>query len=184
VELTDKAVPARLVAIRTSQQEAERRRREHRAEPKWRGRSVPKKTLIRDGWHLMVTHVAATTQSVAELAGIYSQRWNIEIVFRAWKQAGNRSKALNRDSSPQHLKGLVLAGMIALAVSLKIALSLARRHPERRYSMEKIFDYVISRLVALRKLTDIALFKPDPRHLQGQKRSRNSLNCRLLELLG
>ncbi len=33
-------------------------------------------------------------------------------------------------------------------------------------------------------VTDIALFSPDPRHLQGQKRSRNSLNCRLLELLG
>ena len=35
----------------------------------------------------------------------------------------------------------------------------------------------------LSRLTDIALFNPDPRHLQGQKRSRNSLTCRLLELL-
>ena len=132
----------------------------------------------------MVTNVAKTMQSAPNLAAIYSQRWLIEIVFRAWKQAGNLSKALNRDSSPQHMKGLALAGMIALALSLKIGISLARRHPQRRYSMEKIFDYVISRLVALTKLTDIARFKPDPRHLQSQKRSRNSLNCRLLELLG
>ena len=184
VKLTAKGHPVRLVAIRASQQEMEKRRREHRADARKKGRSAPKKTLIRDGWHLMVTNVAKTMQSAVDLAAIYSQRWLIEIVFRAWKQAGNLSKALNRDSSPQHLKGLILAGMIALAVSLKIGISLARRHPECRYSLEKIFDYIISRLVALTKLSDIARFKPDPRHLQGQKRRRNSLNCRLLELLG
>jgi hypothetical protein len=53
-----------------------------------------------------------------------------------------------------------------------------------RYSLEKIFDYIISRLVALKKLTDIARFKPDPSHLQGQRRRRNSLKFHLLELLG
>jgi hypothetical protein len=184
VELTAKAQPARLIAIRASPQESEKRRREHRAEARKKGRTVPKKTLIRNGWHLMVTNAPESLQSAGNLAGIYSQRWLIEIAFRAWKQAGNLSKALNRESSPQHLKGLVLAGMISLAVSLKIGISLARQHPERRYSLEKIFDYIISRLVALKKLTDIARFKPDPRHLQGQRRSRNSLNCQLLELLG
>ena len=184
VKLTAKGHPVRLVAIRASRQETEKRRRKHRADARKKGLSASKKTLIRDGWHLMVTNVAKTMQSAPNLAAIYSQRWLIEIVFRAWKQAGNLSKALNRDSSPQHMKGLALAGMIALALSLKIGISLARRHPQRRYSMEKIFDYVISRLVALTKLTDIARFKPDPRHLQSQKRSRNSLNCRLLELLG
>lgn len=184
VKLTAKAHPARLVAIRASRQEAEKRRRELRADARKKGRSVPRKALIRAGWHLMVTNVPETMQTPAALAATYSQRWLVEMVFRAWKQAGNLSKALNRESSPQHLKGLVLAGMIALAVSLKIGILLARQHPERRYSLEKIFDYIISRLVALKKLTDIARFKPDPRHLQGQKRSRNSLNCRLLELLG
>lgn len=184
VNLTAKAHPSRLIAIRASQQETEKRRREHRADARKKGRTAPKKTLIRDGWHLMVTNVPKTMQSAVALSRIYSQRWLIEIAFRAWKQAGNLSKALNRESSAQHLKGLVLAGMISLAVSLKIGISLARRHPERRYSLEKIFDYIISRLVALKKLTDIARFKPDPRHLQGQKRRRDSLNCQLLELLG
>lgn len=183
VKLTAKEHPARLVAIRASLQETEKRRREHRAEARQKGRTVPKKTLIRDGWHLLVTSVPKAMQAAADLAAIYSQRWLIEMVFRAWKQAGNLAKALNRTSSPQHLKALVLAGMIALAVSLKIGLSLARRHPQRRYSLEKIFDYIISRLVGLRKLTEIAKLKPDPRLLQGQKRSRSSLHCRLLELL-
>lgn len=35
-----------------------------------------------------------------------------------------------------------------------------------------------------KKLIDIANLRPDPRHLQSQKRTRNTLNCRLIELLG
>jgi len=63
-------------------------------------------------------------------------------------------------SSPQHLKALVLAGMIAMSASLKVAIL----------------------LVGLKKLIEIAKLQPDPRHLQSQKRTRNILDCRLLEL--
>lgn len=184
VRLTAKGHAARLVAVRASQQETEKRRRARRAEARRKGRKAGKKALVRDGWHLMVTNVPETMQTVPQLAAIYSQRWLIEMAFRAWKQAGNMAKALNRVSSPQHLKGLVLAGMIAMAIALKAGLSLARAQPQFRYSLEKVFDYMFARLVALRKLTDLAELKPDPRHLQAQKRARMSLNCRLLELLG
>ena len=132
----------------------------------------------------MVTNVPRSMQTVAKLVEIYSQRWLIEMAFRAWKQAGNMGKALNRTSSAQHLKALVLAGMIAMAIGLKTGLTLARSNPGLRYSLEKIFDYAIARIVALRKLTDLANLAPDPRHLHGQKRKRMSLNCRLMELLG
>jgi len=184
VKLTDKAHPVRLVAIRTSVEESTKRRREYRAKAKQKGKAVPKRTLIRAGWHLMVTNVPKEMLSSHKLAEIYSQRWMIEIVFRAWKQAGNLSKALNRTTSPQHLKALVLAGMIAMSISLKIGVAIARKHPDQRYSLEKIFDYIISRLVNLKNLCDIAKFKPDLRHLRGQNRTRKSLDLRLLELLG
>jgi len=184
VKLTAKGHAARLVAVRASQQETEKRRRERKAEAKRKGRQADKKALLRDGWHLMVTNVPTAMQAVAQLVAIYSQRWLIEMAFRAWKQAGNMAKALNRTSSPAHLKGLMLAGMIAMAIGLQTGLSLARSEPTLRYSLEKIFDYVIARLVALRELIELAGLKPDPRHLQGQKRKRMSLNCRLMELLG
>ena len=174
----------RLVAIRASKQEAAKRRREHRIRAKEKGKTVSHTTLIRDGWHLMVTNIPKEMQSVTELAAIYSQRWQIEIIFRAWKQGGNLSVALDRTSSPQHLKALVLAGMIAMSMSLKFAIPLARREPARRFSLEKIFDYVIAGFVGLKNLIDIAKLRPDPRHLQSQKRSRNSLDCRLMEFLG
>ncbi len=141
VKLTANALPVRLVAIRTSKQETNKRRREHRAQAKRKGMTVPTRTLIRDGWHLMVPNVPAEMQSPGELAAIYSQRWLIEIIFRAWKQGGNLSKALNRTSSPQHLKSLVLAGMIAMSLSLGIGMILTRQNSGRRYSMEKIFEF-------------------------------------------
>jgi hypothetical protein len=183
VKLTADGHPVRLVAIRASKQESAKRRREHRSQAKQKGRTTPAKTLIRDGWHLLVTNVPKELQSPTELAALYRQRWLIEIIFRAWKQAGNLAKALNRTSSPQHLKALVLAGMILMSISLVVGIKLARARPEMRYSMEKIFDYVIGRFAGMRELGGIAGLSPDPRHLQAQKRARNSLCQSLMELL-
>ncbi|MEO0017261.1 MAG: hypothetical protein RLZZ522_544 [Verrucomicrobiota bacterium] len=78
----------------------------------------------------------------------------------------------------------MLAGMIAMVISLKIGVALARATPQIRYSLERIFNYIFARLVALRKLTELAKIKPDPRHLQGQIRRRMSLTCSLIELFG
>jgi Transposase DDE domain len=183
VKLTAEGHPVRLVAIRASKAETAKRRREHRSHAQKSGRTPPAKTLIRDGWHLLVTNVCESMQSPAELAALYSQRWQIEIIFRAWKQAGNLGEALNRKSSPQHLKALVLAGMISLTIGLVVGIQLARAHPGERYSMEKIFDNVIGRLPGLLKFDQILELAPDPRILQGQKRTRNSLCQRLMELL-
>lgn len=184
IKLTAEGHPVRLVAIRASKEEAGKRRREHRSQAKAKGRTTPAKTLIRDGWHLLVTNIPKDMQSPAGLAAIYSQRWMIEIVFRAWKQAGNLGKALNRTSSAQHLKALVLAGMLSLSISLVAGIKLARRQPEKRYSIEKIFDYIIARLAGLKKLVEIAALAPHHTHIQAQKRNRNSLAQRLMELLG
>jgi hypothetical protein len=81
-------------------------------------------------------------------------------------------------------KALVLAGMIAMSASLKVALPLSRCYPAKRFSLEKVFDCIIAGLVGLKKLIDIANLRPDPRHLQSQKRTRNTLILRIMELLG
>jgi IS4 transposase len=69
----------RLVAIRASRQETTKRRHEHRAKAREKGRTVPRKTLVRDGWHIMVTNIPKEKQSITELSAIYVQRWQIEI---------------------------------------------------------------------------------------------------------
>lgn len=184
VELTAQRHSTRLVAIRASKEESEKRRRELHAQAQSRGKAASRKSLIRAGWHLMVTNVPQQMQSVQQLANLYQQRWQIEIVFRGWKQASQLGKALRRTSSPQHLKALILTAMIAMSMSVKFTLNLIRQYPTQRYSLEKIFDYLIGQFLKLRKLVDLGNLTPDHRTLKGQKRKRNSLACNILEVLG
>lgn len=182
VKLTAAGHPARLVAIRASAGETEKRRREIKAEAKKKGGMANGRTLFLAGWHILVTNIPTEMQSVESLAATYSQRWQIEIVFRGWKQASGLGKALGRKSSAQHLKGLVLAGMIVLAMGVKIAIGLARIR-EGRYSLEKICQYLAMRLAGIRGLLELSRLQPDPRHVQPQKRRRKSLAIRYLECL-
>lgn len=85
VELTAQRHSTRLAAIRASKQESEKRRRELHAQAKSLGKPASRKNLIRADWHLMVTNVPQNMQSVQQLAKLYQQRWQIEIVFRGWK---------------------------------------------------------------------------------------------------
>jgi hypothetical protein len=124
---------------------AKKRGRERNAQAKAKGKSVSQKSRTRDGWHLMVTNVKSEIQSVEELCEIYRQRWQIEIVFRAWKQSSNLRSALNRVSSEQHLKGLMLAGILLMAMSLQMGMGLIRNHPGRRISLEKVFTYLMKK---------------------------------------
>ena len=185
VSLSGQEHQSRLVAVRVSPQEAQKRRRKRNAAAKEKGKKVSKKSRIRDEWHLMVTNVQKDIQSVEELCEIYRQRWQIEIVFRAWKQSSNLKKALNRVSSVQHLQGLMLAGILLMAISLRMSLGLVRNNPDRRISLEKVFTYLMKKIRKVKTLKD--LWKLDPssviRQLQTQSRRRKSLEQSLLELL-
>lgn len=181
-KLTAKGHPVRLVAIRASDEEREARRRKIHAEAKDNGRDASARTLTLAAWHILVTNIPASMQGVEELVAIYSQRWQIEIVFRGWKDSLKMACAFRRKSSPQHLKGLALAGMIVLAIGVKIGISLARKEGQR-YSLEKIQHSIGEKLTKITKLLDLSRFHPDPRHIKTQKRKRNSLAARLLELL-
>ena len=134
----------------------------------------------------MVTNVEQKMQSVEELCEIYRQRWQIEIVFRAWKQSSNLRSALNRVSSEQHLKGLMLAEILLMAMSLQMGMGLIRNHPGRRISLEKVFTYLMKKIRKMKTLTELWDLDPTPviRQLQTQSRKRKSLEDSLLELLG
>jgi len=182
VFLTDARHPARLIAVRASREETEKRRREIRATAKAKGRTPSARSLLRAGWHILVTNIPKEMQDVEALVAIYSQRWQIEIVFRGWKQASKLGPALGRKSSPQHLKGIALASMILLSVGVKISIGLIRKQGGR-YSLEKIYAYLAENLATARELPEISRIPPHTRYLETQKRRRKSLATRYLEVL-
>lgn len=181
-KITAKGHPVRLVAIRVSDEERELRLRKIHTTAKAKGRDASAKALILAGWHILVTNIPASMQGVEELFVIYRQRWQIEIVFRGWKSSLKMAFAFKRKSSPQHLKGLALAGMIVLAIGVKIGMRFARREGPQ-YSLEKIQDCIGEKLIQIKKLVDLSTISSDLRYIELQKRKRKSLITRIFEFL-
>ena len=97
------------------------RRAECRKKARESGKQPFPKGLLRDGWLLMLTNLSKAHAEVSQLAAIYRARWAVAIQFRVWKQALNLGKARNRKSNEHHLQALVLAGMIAHQLRMRIA---------------------------------------------------------------
>ena len=111
----------RLFAMRAAPEITAARRAERRKKARESGKQPCPKGLLHDGWHLMLTNLSKAHDDVSQLVAIYSARWAVEIHFLAWKQALNIGKALNRKSNEHHLQALVLVGMIAHQLGMRIA---------------------------------------------------------------
>ncbi len=164
----------RLVAIRAAPEVAAARRAQRREKARQSGKEPCPTGLVRDGWHLMLTNLTKERAGVSQLASIYRARWAVEIQFRAWKQALNLGKALNRKSNEHHLQALVLAGMIAHQLGMNIARRIGNLLGRVRLSYEKLYDLLAVCLVKARNPAEVTAFDPDPRHVQRDKRSRKS----------
>jgi Transposase DDE domain len=164
----------RLVAMRAAPEITAARRAERRKKAQQSGKQPCPKGLLRDGWHLMLTNLSKEQADVSQLAAIYRARWAVEIQFRAWKQALNLGKALNRKSNEHHLQALVLAGMIAHQLGMRIAQRIVSTVSRERLSYEKLYDLLAVRLIKARDLAELIEFDPDPRHVTRDKRTRKS----------
>jgi hypothetical protein len=164
----------RLVAVRADPKVSAARRAERRKKARDCGKNPCPKGLLRDGWHLMLTNLNREQADVSQLAAIYRARWAVEIQFRAWKQAFNLSKALNRKSNEHHLQALVLAGMIAHQLGMRMAQRIGNTVGRARLSYEKLYDLLAVRLIKARDLAELDAFDPDPRHVERDKRTRKS----------
>lgn len=166
---------ARLVAVRAAPSVADKRRRERRKQARKNGKQPNKNMLVRDGWYILVTNVGKDLMKAEDLFGLYRVRWQIEIIFRAWKQSIHLEEALKRRSNPFHLQSLMYAGILLLILTMKTAALLQGVHRERPLSIERIADAVTMFLPSMTSLHDFANQKHDPRHLQMDRRTRKSL---------
>ena len=164
----------RLVAVRAAPEVVAARHSERREKARQSGKTPCAKGLVRDGWHIMLTNLGKDQASVGQLAAVYRARWAVEIQFRAWKQALNLDKALNRKSGDHHMQALVLAAMIAHQLGMKIAQRIGGVVGRARLSDEKLYDLLAVHLVKSTDLAAVAAFNPDPRHVTRDKRARQS----------
>jgi len=175
VILGDSGHPARLIAERAAPEVAQKRRRERREQARQLGKEPSKDMLIRDGWYLLVTNVKNDLMSAAKLFKLYAIRWQIEITFRAWKQSGKLVSALARKSNQVHLQALMLASLLLLILTMKIASLLQGAYSRVHISIEKIASNLATFILGINSIWHLAAYDPDPRHVKYDRRTRLTL---------
>jgi hypothetical protein len=103
-------LPARLLAIRVPQGVADERRRKQRAEAKREGTALPPPALA--DWTLLVTNAPAAVLSVAEARVLARLRWQVELLFKLWKQHG--ALATSRSAKPARILCELYAKLLAV----------------------------------------------------------------------
>src|SRR5262249_28545279 len=81
-------VPARLLAVRVPPEVAAARRQRLREEAQRKGRPVSARRLAVAAWTLLVTNVPASLLSLEEALVLGRARWQIELLFKLWKDQG------------------------------------------------------------------------------------------------
>jgi IS4 transposase len=75
--------PVRLVAFRSSEEIASRRRQNKKAKRRLNGTNANKASLIREGWSIYVTNLPVDKYPPERIFSLYRQLWAIEIQFHA-----------------------------------------------------------------------------------------------------
>jgi hypothetical protein len=103
-------LPARLLAIRVPQGVADERRRKQRAEAKREGTAPPPPALA--DWTLLVTNAPPELLSLPEARVLARLRWQIELLFKLWKQHGKL--AVSRSANPARILCEVYSKLLAV----------------------------------------------------------------------
>jgi transposase len=164
----------RLVAVRTDDKLAAQRRRSRKNASK---NTPSQQALVRYGWHLLLTNLPEKITK-EELFEIYRLRWNIEVRFKAWKQAIRMKDVFDGVSNFYHYESLIYAALIFQLITLNVAASL--KIGDRTLSLENLSVAVASILVGIRMINECISFEFDSRHILMERRKRKSLMNQLL----
>jgi len=79
-------VPVRVVYYRVPEEVAQERRRKAKQRAKKSGKTCQQSTLDWLDWFVFVTNVPEEVMNIEQVATVYRVRWQVEILFKVWKQ--------------------------------------------------------------------------------------------------
>ena len=109
-----KRLPAHLVALRSSEAEANKRRRYIRRDAKRRGINPSKQRLQLAGWNIYITNMDTDQFTVEQIATLVRIRWQAELMFKSFKSIGKVHTS--RSKKPYRVLCEVYAKLIAQLV--------------------------------------------------------------------
>jgi hypothetical protein len=107
-------LPVRLLALRVPHWVADQRRRRMREEAVRRGQTAQADRLALASWTILVTTVPIEQLSVDEALVVARARWQIELLFRLWKERGVIDEW--RSAQPARILAEVYATLIGLII--------------------------------------------------------------------
>ncbi len=125
----EERLPCRLLAQRVPDQLAQERRRKIRAEARRRGQTPSRARLQLADWTILVTNGPQAWLGLAEALVLYRVRWQIELLFKLWKQQGQLSEW--RTENPWRILCEIYAKLIALVVQHWILVVSCWRYADR-----------------------------------------------------
>jgi hypothetical protein len=132
-------VAARLIAVRMPEAIVNERRRQAYVVAKKRGYTPSQAHLTLLGWNLFVTNVPVTVWPPKTVGIVYSFRWQVELVFKAWKSGLHLATltSTTKHSTLCYLYGrmLLIVLTFALCPSLRAA---AWQKQQREVSLLKL----------------------------------------------
>jgi IS4 transposase len=176
VRVGKEGLTCRFVAVRADDKLARERRRQRKQNSKT---TPSQQALVRDGWHILLTSLD-DSHSAEDLFEIYKLRWNIEVRFKAWKQALNMKKLFKRSSNFYHQESLIHAALIFQLLTLNIAAELDLK--DRSLSLENFSKEIAKAINLVTRHGALLAFEFDRRHITMEIRTRKSLMDQLLTL--
>lgn len=126
-------LPARLIAVRLSQEQADRQRAEVKRRAQRNGYTASDEAVALAGWLLVITNVPVERLSGLEVLVLLRARWQIERLFRRWKLLGGLDTWRTSDSERIHCE--VLAKLLGCVIEHWIIVVSSWDVPE--YSLDR-----------------------------------------------
>jgi hypothetical protein len=125
-------VPARLIAVRMPEAIINERRRHANVVAKKQGYTPSQAHLTLVAWNLFITNVPATVWPPKTVGIAYSLRWQVELVFRAWKSGLHLATVTTttKHSTLCYLYGRILLSLLTSALSSPLRVTVWQQHRE------------------------------------------------------
>jgi len=171
----------RIIALRCPEEITNRKRAKAKAHRGKMKSKANKFTLEREGWTIYITNLNQEKYSSIKIHELYSQRWAIEIQFRALKGSTQLRDLFNRVTKNKvHLSMLLQAVMIFAQLTAKIKsrlTHLAKKHPGLSVSIEQVSNWFSIVIKYLKSLNQEIIY--DLRHLSHGKKRLIAPQCQL-----
>jgi Transposase DDE domain len=93
---TKERLRCRLIAVRLPADVAEERLRRLRKKLRKTGRKLSERQRVMCQWTVLITDLSAEAFTVEEICVLYRVRWQIELLYKAWKSGGGLGRARGR----------------------------------------------------------------------------------------